>query len=69
MTNIILLNLLGMCVSFLLICNAEREDRGDIEGLVTDIWLVIVATIIWPAGIIAWCCFNFDKLFKERKLF
>ena len=67
MQQIILLNLLGMCISFLLLCQYEREKEGDIEGLVNEAPVVIATTILWPLGIFIWCCLNVDKLFKERK--
>jgi len=69
MQQIILLNLLGMCVSFLLLCQFERKQSGDIEGLVREAPIVLITTIVWPIGIFVWCCMNVDKLFKERKWF
>lgn len=67
MQQIILLNLLGMCVSFLLLCQYEREHEGDIEGLAREWPIVALTSILWPMGIFVWCCMNIDKLFKERK--
>lgn len=47
----LLLNPLGMCVSFLLLCQYEREKEGDIAGLVKEASLVLLITILWPMGI------------------
>jgi len=69
MQQIILLNLLGMCVSFLLLCQYERGHEGNIEGLTREAPIVLITTIVWPMGVLVWCLMNTDKLFKERKWF
>lgn len=67
MQQILLLNLIGMCVSFLLLCQYEREQSGDIEGLAREWPIVSLTAILWPMGIFIWCLMNVDKLVKERK--
>jgi len=73
MQQIILLNLLGMCISFLLLCQYERKKEGDIEGLVDELPSILFLTIIYPFGIIGWCLINMgdglECLFKDREWF
>jgi hypothetical protein len=73
MQQIILINLLGMCISFLMICHMERNEEGNLTQLKKHIPLLLLGTIVYPLGIFVFMLSNaetvFYFMFKDRKWF